>query len=712
MAHSSGFPGRAGYLKWAVSLVSLMSATHSALAQGTDEEARKLADVVVTASGFEQEIRNAPASITVITREELQRKRVNSVAEAVADVEGVDVGSGTNGSNKTGGKSISMRGLPSEYTLILIDGRRQNAAGNVTPNAFNDTATAFMPPVSAIERIEVIRGPMSTLYGSDAMGGVINIITRKVGKTWTGEVSLEGTFQGDSDFGNSRAGNVYLSGPLVQDLLGLQLRGKVYDRDASDIEWPGQSTKDGALLTMGQNPVKARTETYGVKLSLTPNKNHDLFLDLDQSRQRYNNDRGEMGTLDTPATASGYSPRLRFNRDQYTLAHTWRFDSGMLESSIMQNTTETRGRTIPSGTPGKVAGSPRKLEAESMVFDTKLVTAIEQHMLSIGGQWLDAEMVDSIAKGKYDYTQLGLFVEDEWRFAERWALTMGLRSDQHSEFGNHLSPRAYLLFNATEQWTFKGGIAKGFKAPSLDQMFGGVVGYGAQGTRPIYGNPGLEPETSVSSELSAHFDLKGVLSANATLFHTRFKDKISSTDYVGSGIPSGALIYENVDDAVVRGVELAASTRLAKDWTLQGNYTYTHSEQKSGANEGDPLTNTPEHMLNATLKWQATPELSTWVRGEYRSERFRARDTANSRPKEALGNYKAYTTFDLGASYQVTKQLTFNATVFNLFDKDFVDYQPYLSRRNASSPWATSYANTYNNNIEPRRLWLSVNLGF
>src|SRR5690606_32276500 len=141
--------------------------------------------VVVTAAGFEQEVRDAPASITVIPREELERKSYSSVAEALSEVEGVDV-AGTRG--KTGGLNVSIRGMPSDYTLILIDGRRQNAPGNVTPNGFGETSTSFIPPPAAIERIEVIRGPMSTLYGSDAMGGVVNIITRKTPDKWSGTV--------------------------------------------------------------------------------------------------------------------------------------------------------------------------------------------------------------------------------------------------------------------------------------------------------------------------------------------------------------------------------------------------------------------------------------------------------------------------------------------------------------------------------------------
>src|SRR5690606_22272039 len=181
-----------------------------------------------------QMVREAPASITVITREELESKPVHGLADVLVDVEGVDVGVGV---DKTGAPQISMRGMPSEYTLVLIDGRRQNTSGNVGPNNFGSTANNFIPPMSAIERIEIIRGPMSTLYGSDAMGGVVNIITRKVGTVWGGSVGMETTQQEHSQFGNLYGANFYLDGPLMDDLLGLSLRGGYFKRDDAEIAY-------------------------------------------------------------------------------------------------------------------------------------------------------------------------------------------------------------------------------------------------------------------------------------------------------------------------------------------------------------------------------------------------------------------------------------------------------------------------------------------
>lgn len=117
--------------------------------------------LVVTASGYEQKITEAAASISVVSQDELTKRKYNDLGEALSDVEGVDVRSST---GKTGGLDISIRGMPSDYTLILVDGIRQNGSSDVTPNGFGTMNTSFIPPLAAIERIEVIRGPMSTLY--------------------------------------------------------------------------------------------------------------------------------------------------------------------------------------------------------------------------------------------------------------------------------------------------------------------------------------------------------------------------------------------------------------------------------------------------------------------------------------------------------------------------------------------------------------------
>ncbi|WP_282039409.1 TonB-dependent receptor domain-containing protein [Halomonas alimentaria] len=702
------------------SAVALATASSSlaALAQ----QGQQLDDIVVTAAGYEQALAEAPASISVISREELEERRVTSIADALRDVEGVDVGGQV---GKTGGRNISIRGMPSDYTLILIDGRRQNTAGSVTPNGFGETATSFMPPVSAIERIEVIRGPMSTLYGSDAMGGVINIITRKVGDEWSGSVQAENTFNEHDEFGDSRETSLYASGPLIEETLGLQVRGRFHERDASRLTYTEADGTEVPVSQRGPSPVEGDIYSLGAKLTLTPHEDHELWLDGETSRQRFNNDDCQLGTLDgrtrscepAPGEANGYSDELRFERNQLAIGHTGRFASGTLESSLMRNTTETTGRTIPGtqgqpyeGFPGIVGGDDRELETTNTVLDSKFTMPLGDHMATIGGQWMDSELTDGLATEAFSQTTWALFAEDEWWLAEDWALTLGGRYDHHDAFGSQFSPRGYLVWSASDDWTLKGGMSRGYKTPSLNDLHDGVNGVTGQGTILTIGNPDLQPEKSTSSELAAQYDNGEGFMASATLFHNRFDDKIAAGPDItisgDPGIPDGTYSQDiNIDEAETQGIELSTRIQLSERVNLSANYTYTDSEQKSGEQQGEPLTDTPEHAVNGTLRWQTTERLSTWLSGEYRSERYRNRERVRGAASyDDLGDFESYALFHLGGSYRVSDAFTVSATVQNLFDKDFVDYRAYDG--------GAEYGNVYANSEEGRRLWLSARYTF
>ncbi|MCH8497670.1 MAG: TonB-dependent receptor [Marinobacter sp.] len=717
--------------------------------------AQQLGEIVVTAAGFEQQLAEAPASISVITQQDLQRKSVTNLAEALDGVEGIDI---RQSSGKTGGLDISIRGLPSDYTLILVDGRRQNAGGNVTPNGFNDTATSFIPPLSAIERIEVIRGPMSTLYGSDAMGGVVNIITKKVAQTWTGSVTIEQTLQQHRDYGNDTRTSLYTSGPLVAELLGLQVRGRVYDRQASDLRFA-----DGSIVNRrGAAPVEGRNYTVGSRLTLTPTTTHDLYLDLERGRQVYDNADCQLGTLDgfrsgsntagcaneDPDFVAGYADELRFHRDQAALGHTGRFAVGTLTSSVTHSTTETLGRTIP-GTLGVayqppydyiVAGEPRTLKSTDLVFDTKWVAPLgEAHLVTLGAQYWDAEVTDAIAGEDFKRNSWALFVEDEWRLRGNLYLTLGARHEKYDGFDGQVSPRAYLVWNPATQWTFKGGVSRGFRTPTVNQLHDGIASVSGQGTIIGFGNPDLEPEITTNTEVGVYYDSGAGLRASTTVFHNRFKDKIDDAPAVpncnsatnpnqpgcisyGPGFTQDEFTRTvNIGEAETSGVELAARWQFAPRWSLAGNYTYTDSEQKSGANKGQPLTNTPRHLVNANLNWQTTERLALWLKGEYRGERARFLDSydnlsaANQALYDQVGDLEAYSVFHLGATYQPTDRVVLNASIQNLFDKDFTKGKEYTAS-NGNPAWVSSYiqsGRSIDGTLEDgRRLWLSATIGF
>ena len=723
-----------------------------------NQDAVRLADTVVTASGFEQKITEAPASISVISQEDLQQNRFSNLAQALDNVEGIDIRQGT---GKTGGLNISIRGLPSEYTLILIDGRRQNSAGNVTPNGFNETSTSFMPPMSAIERIEVIRGPMSTLYGSDAMGGVINIITKKVASEWSGSVTLGHTFQEDSDYGTTSEASIYASGPLVENLLGLAVRGNIHTREESDLMFD-----NGTIVNRrGVSPVEGRNNTLGARLSLTPTEEHDFYFDFERGRQVYNNDECQLGTVDgfengsntvgctvpNATVANGYADELRFERDQFALGHTARLGFGTWDNTITHNKTETIGRTIP-GTVGLpydapyqsiVGGADRKLESTDLIFDTKLSAPIgESHIAVVGAQYWDAEVVDGIAGETFEQKSWSVFLEDEWRLRDDLALTLGGRYEDHEAYGGHFSPRAYLVWNTNDYWTLKGGVSKGYRTPDINDLHDGINGVSGQGTVIGIGSPDLDPEITTNTEIGAYFDNLAGFSANVTVFHNDFKDKIDS----GTAIPNcfsadpeipagqaGCVSYgpgftqgeftqmTNIGEAKTQGLELGARWEFAPRWTLSGNYTYTDSEQKSGANKGAPLTNTPQHLAFARLNWDTTDRLSLWFKGEYRGERARFTDrysnlsAANRALMDQVGDLDSYEVFHLGGAFRASESLTLTATIYNLFDKDFTEGTYYTTNTGATA-WASNYVqmgrSTEGTLEEGRRLWVSATYDF
>lgn len=202
----------------------------TALYAQTDDQKVNLRSVVTTASGEEKNQIAAPASVSVVSKEELEKKPYRDLGEAIKEVPGVSL---DETSNKLGASAISIRGMPAGYTLFLVDGLRQNPSGDVaTANLGVGVYNTFIPPLSAIERIEVIRGPMSTLWGSDAIGGVVNVITKPVTKTWTGSFQTQVIIPESSKFGNTYQNSLYLTGPLT-DKLGFTLRMRQIDREAS-----------------------------------------------------------------------------------------------------------------------------------------------------------------------------------------------------------------------------------------------------------------------------------------------------------------------------------------------------------------------------------------------------------------------------------------------------------------------------------------------
>ncbi|MGF6213733.1 ligand-gated channel protein [Comamonas sp. 4034] len=630
-----------------------------------------LATMVVTASGFEQAVEDAPASITVIPRQELEKKAYRDVTDALKDVPGVVLTGGGSSSD------ISIRGMGANYTLILVDGKPQNSR-ETRPNSDGaGIEQGWLPPLSAIERIEVVRGPMSSLYGSDAMGGVINIITRKVAKQWTGTVSAETTQQESSRSGDMYQSNFYLAGPIKSDVLGLQIYGQ----------------KSRRLEDRFVNGFNEQDSTSGTaKLTLTPNKDHDLALELGRTLQDRYSTKGK-----TASSTSSYSD---YTRNHFALSHTGRWGFGTSTTYLQHE---------------EVDNPSREMNVKNTEFNSQIVMPLGERNLTTvgvfykqekltdnGNQLRVANPIDTLKR-----YQWAVFAENEWRATDQIALTAGLRMNHDQNYGTDWTPRIYGVWHATPQLSVKGGISTGFKAPNLRAAvadWGQITGGGGD-PAIIRGNPNLKPEKSTSQELGLIWDNRQNFSSSLTLFNTNFKDKItevrSCEDTEGGGraiVTGNCSIYGtpykfisdrvNVDEATMRGIEATATWKASDDLRLATNYTFTRSEQKSGAFAGKPLNKMPKHMLNATVDWQASSKLGVWSRVNFRG----AASDYLSRTSMAKGT-PSFTFMDLGVNYALSKNVKFSAGVYNLFDKR-VD--------------TTDFGAVY----DGRRYWAKVTAGF
>lgn len=641
----------------AISVLGSMMAIANANDIQTNE-VTQLEKIVITASGFEQDIKKAAASISVLTQEEINKKAYRDVTDALKDVPGVVVTGGGSSSD------ISIRGMGSAYTVIMVDGKKVNTR-SVRPNSDNSgIEQGWLPNIGAIERIEVIRGPMSGLYGSDAMGGVINIITKKNTNEWTGSVKLDTTLQENSKSGNIYQTNAYIAGPLIANLLSFKANGLYSQRDEDEI-YGGYSEQ--------------KIRAGGAALTLTPNDQHTF--DLEYQRSIQNRD-ATVGKSISPIQ-TGRNPPVNsltdYYRTEYSLTHRGTLGAVETHSYIQREENEN-----PS----------RNMEAINTTFNTINKINFDRHSLSFGGMYLKEELEDkgnqlsiggSTPVSSLDRYSWALFAENAWNIVDDFTLTTSLRLDEDEKFGDHWSPKVYGVWSLNDNWVIKGGVSTGYKTPALRATvaeWGQATG-GGQSKGVIVGNPDLKPEKSVNYEVSFNWDNLDNLNAGLTLFNSEFKDKITEVrtcqgenvgalecDWLGEKFDFVSL-RENVDKASMRGAELTFGWQALPNVNVSANYTFTDTEQKSGINKGKPLNEMPKHMFNTTADWEINDQFSSWGRVNYRSK------TSDYLSRTAMAKGKpAYTMVDVGLNYKPTQNIAVAAGVYNLFDKE-IDKDTY-----------------------------------
>lgn len=537
--------------------------------------------IVVTATRSARELPGVPGSVQVITRQDIEDLGAVTLEDIIVSAVGLTP---SNTSGRVG--SFSLRGTGSGRTLLLVDGRRL-ALGF---RDIIDTRRILMP---MIERIEIVRGPTSALYGSDAIGGVINIITRKPASN---EVRAEGRYDaGDADGGSadflatangSSFGAIFSASGSFQQALDTDLVAGLSEVDETDL-----------LGGFGQAEVRL-------------NPNHTLSFGGGVSAfERVGNRPVQGAVRERTADDERSEVYLRYEGNDeaalgwFVQANWSRFDSNIVFDPAAVATDSGDRQTLAQ-------------------FDGQINWALGGFgTLTVGADYRDEEIDDSDLPVRADIANTGGFLQFDAMLGQRTNLVVGIRGDHHSEFGGNFAPRVAIVYWLSDSLRLRGAYGQGFKAPTLSEL--NVTQFRRRGREILLPNPELNPETSQSLEFSVQGEIAGFRYA-LTGFANDIDDRIGEVfvreDGSGPG-RSTILILDNALGFSSYGVELELRLPLAAGLFAEANANYLETDF-DGDNAGN--TDEPRWRAYAKLGWAArSGKIRTSVRAFYTDDTLR-----------------------------------------------------------------------------------------
>lgn len=469
-------------------LSSTVYAQSTTTSTDTDDSVVELETVYATA---EQQLQQS-LGVSHISRTDIDRSgAVNDISDLVRTMPGVNLTGNTATGQRGNKRQIDLRGMGPENTLILIDGKpvtSRNSARISMRGERNTTGDSNWVPLEAIESVEVIRGPAAARYGSGAMGGVVNITTKKITNEYSGSVTYYTNQPDDSDEGATNRVGFTLSGPIVKDVLAFRLYGNINKTDADS---PFINQKAGNLYAAGVEGV--RNKDLGARLDWRINPNHSLTLDANYSRQgniyngdtQYSNGGGVASYQDLTKSLYGAETQ-RLYRRSFSLTHNGHWGWGDSKTWLSyENTVNSR---IKEALAGKVEGSydasdPSFADSELSNFTAHSEAYIPfsgwgEHVLTLGGEVSHSKLQDpgsilgtitGSSSTEATQTAWALFAEDNWEVTHGTTLIPTIRLDHDDRSGYAVSGGFNIAQQLGEYFLLKGGIARAYKAPNLYQ---------------------------------------------------------------------------------------------------------------------------------------------------------------------------------------------------------------------------------------------------
>lgn len=577
-----------------------------------------LEDMVVTATRTESKMVDVPVNTTVISAEKIADRHYLDVADALKDVPGANVLDTGVGAYE---KKVVLNG--DERVLVLVDGKRVNIDMGTMSRASYDLNQ--MPDVSLIERIEVVKGHGGALYGSDAVGGVINIITKKMDHSY-GKVSI--------GFGSHQARDAKAMYTIKEGKTGVMVAASKYKqgyheyKDAktdANKRWPAASTYEN--------------EKVSVKLSQELSETSNLELGYDFSKFE------GVRSYSTKAKSASFSNK---KTNDFYAKYDWTVndkDQGFIQ--LYRNKYDYYNA-------GDMYETDTGFEAQQNI------TLSDNNQLVVGASYRKAKALNATSyTAEKSINNKAVFVSDQWEFAPSWTLDAGVRYDKHSTAGSKTTWSAGLnkKFDENSHAYFNWGQV--FKAPTLDDLYYYSVMDFDGFKYESYGNPNLKPEKGDTWTIGYGTKIADKTSVNISYFQSKLEDAID-WDTTNSDNASVSIV-RNVDKQKKNGMELSVAHELNDNWDLEASYTYIRVKNNEHGSGYVRDANYIPNMYRFGVRyhddlWNA----DLFLRG------------GSGADKSAYVDSK-YMTLDMSVAYKATKDLSFYAKGYNLFNKAYAE---------------------------------------
>ncbi len=571
-----------------------------------------LDDMVVTATRTESKMVDVPVNATVISAEKIADRHYLDVADALKDVPGATVIDSGEGADE---KKIILNG--DERVLVLVNGRRVNFDVGTMSRASYDLNQ--IPDVSLIERIEVVKGHGGALYGSDAVGGVVNIITKKMDHSY-GKVSM--------GFGSQQARDAKAMYTIKEGKTGVMVAASKYKQgyykykdvaDNSTKRWPGDT--------------KFENEKVSLKIAQELTETSNLEVGYDFSKY---------SGISQYSVTSPWPSLIDKKTNNIYMKYDWLMndtDQGYLQ--VYRNKYEYDNF-------GKIDEKVTGFEAQ------QAISTAENNKLVVGASYRSSHVNAVTASYNDKINNKALFVSDQWEFAPNWTLDAGVRYDKHSTAGSKTTWSAGLnkKFDENSHAYFNWGQV--FKAPTLDDLY-----YYNDSKYESYGNPNLKPEKGDTWTIGYGTKIADKTSINISYFQSKLEDAIDwDTTYSDNGSVS---IVRNVDKQKKNGMEVSVGHELNDNWNLEASYTYIRVKNNDQGSGYVRDANYIPNMYRFGVRyhddlWNA----DLFLRG------------GSGADKSAYVDSK-YMTLDMSVAYKATKDLSFYAKGYNLFNKAYAE---------------------------------------